>query len=65
MQYQVLEPLDSYIGAEFDLADFQLSLLKAFQYKGALYGLPKDFSTLALFYNRPPAKVKNKEFLRL
>ncbi|HEY9710743.1 MAG TPA: extracellular solute-binding protein, partial [Oculatellaceae cyanobacterium] len=28
------------------------SLLKAFQWRGQLYGLPKDFSTLALFYNK-------------
>ncbi|OKH21349.1 ABC transporter substrate-binding protein [Hydrococcus rivularis NIES-593] len=52
MSYGVLEPLDSYITAEFDLADFEPSLLEAFRYKGQLYGLPKDFSTLALFYNK-------------
>ncbi|AFY78120.1 ABC-type sugar transport system, periplasmic component [Pleurocapsa sp. PCC 7327] len=52
MSYGVLEPLDSYITAEFDLADFEPSLLEVFKYKGKLYGLPKDFSTLALFYNK-------------
>ncbi|MCU0536069.1 MAG: ABC transporter substrate-binding protein [Hydrococcus sp. Prado102] len=52
MSHEVLEPLDNYITDEFDLADFQPFLLKAFKYKGKIYGLPKDFSTLALFYNR-------------
>ncbi|UBF23794.1 ABC transporter substrate-binding protein [Kovacikia minuta CCNUW1] len=52
MKYDVLEPLDRYITPDFDLADFEPSLLKAFQSKGKLFGLPKDFSTLALFYNK-------------
>lgn len=52
MQYQVLEPLDRYITPEFNLADFEPSLLNAFRYKNQLYGLPKDFSTLALIYNK-------------
>jgi multiple sugar transport system substrate-binding protein len=52
MKYGVLEPLDQYITPEFDLADFQPSLLNAFRHEGQIYGLPKDFSTLALFYNK-------------
>ncbi len=52
MKYGVLEPLDSYIKPEFDLSDFEPSLLNAFQYNGKLYGLPKDFSTLGLVYNQ-------------
>lgn len=52
MKYNVLEPLDAYISPEFDLADFEPSMLNAFRYKGKLYGLPKDFSTLALLYNQ-------------
>lgn len=52
MSHDVLEPLDSYITADFDLADFERNLLNAFKYKGKIYGLPKDFSTLALFYNK-------------
>ncbi|MFE1748163.1 ABC transporter substrate-binding protein [Coleofasciculus sp. H7-2] len=52
MKYEVLEPLDSYITAKFDLDDFEPSLLKAFRYNGKIYGLPKDFATLALFYNK-------------
>jgi multiple sugar transport system substrate-binding protein len=52
MKYEVLEPLNSYINNQVDLADFEPSLLKAFQVGNKIYGLPKDFSTLALFYNK-------------
>lgn len=52
MKYGVLEPLNPYINAEFDLADFEQNLLQAFQLQEQTYGLPKDFSTLALFYNK-------------
>lgn len=52
LKYGVLEPLDSYIKAQYDLSDFEPALLDAFRYKGKLYGIPKDFSTLALFYNK-------------
>lgn len=48
----VLEPLDDYVTPEFDIADFQPSLLAAFQQNGKTYGFPKDFSTLVLFYNK-------------
>ena len=49
----VIEPLDFYIKMyKLDLDDFYPSLLKAFEYKGHIYGLPKDFSTLVLFYNK-------------
>ncbi|MDX2243393.1 MAG: ABC transporter substrate-binding protein [Leptolyngbyaceae cyanobacterium bins.302] len=52
IKYGVLEPLDAYITPEFDVADFEPALLKAFQRDGKTYGLPKDFSTLVLFYNQ-------------
>lgn len=52
MKYGVLEPLNSYMKPEFNLGDFQPSLLKAFQLGNQTYGIPKDFSTLALFYNQ-------------
>ena len=52
MKYGVLEPLNSYINPEFNLNDFEPTLLKAFQLGNRIYGLPKDFSTLALFYNK-------------
>ncbi|WNZ21812.1 ABC transporter substrate-binding protein [Leptolyngbya sp. NK1-12] len=48
----VLEPLDAYITPDFDLADFEPNLLDLFRHQGQLYGLPKDYSTLALFYNQ-------------
>jgi multiple sugar transport system substrate-binding protein len=52
MSQNVLEPLEAYITPEFDLADFENSLLKSFKYQNHIYGLPKDYSTLALFYNK-------------
>lgn len=48
----VLEPLNSYISDDFELKDFAPNLLKAFERDGVIYGLPKDVSTLALFYNK-------------
>jgi len=51
MSHGVLEPLDSYPNTEFDVADFEPRLLNAFRQNGKTYGFPKDFSTLALFYN--------------
>lgn len=48
-----LMPLDNYIKQDnVDTSDFSASLLKAFQWKGVTYGLPKDFNTLALEYNK-------------
>ena len=47
----VLEPLNSYIKPEFKLNDFEPNLLNAFKQNETVYGIPKDFSTLALFYN--------------
>ncbi|MGA7934232.1 MAG: ABC transporter substrate-binding protein [Kovacikia sp.] len=52
MKYDVLEPLDRYLTPDFNLADFEPSLVNAFRYQGKLLGLPKDFSTLALVYNK-------------
>ena len=49
----VIEPLDFYVKMyKLDLEDFFPNLVEAFRYKGKLYGIPKDFSTLALFYNK-------------
>jgi multiple sugar transport system substrate-binding protein len=48
----VVEPLDSYVTEEFDVDDFEKPLLEAFKKDGVSYGFPKDFSTLALFYNK-------------
>ncbi|WP_066375571.1 MULTISPECIES: ABC transporter substrate-binding protein [unclassified Anabaena] len=52
MSQNVLAPLDNYITPAFDLADFEPTLLNSFQYQNHIYGLPKDYSTLALFYNK-------------
>lgn len=52
MSQNVLEPLDAYINPEFDLADFEETILNSFKYDNYIYGLPKDFSTLTLFYNK-------------
>ncbi|WP_044894018.1 ABC transporter substrate-binding protein [Bacillus alveayuensis] len=49
----VLEPLDEYVTEDFDLDDFEKPLLDAFKGPdGKIYGFPKDYSTLALFYNK-------------
>jgi multiple sugar transport system substrate-binding protein len=52
MSQDVLEPLDDYIKPEFEITDFEPTLLNTFKYKNSIYGLPKDYSTLALFYNK-------------
>ncbi|MDZ8055571.1 MAG: ABC transporter substrate-binding protein [Aulosira sp. ZfuVER01] len=52
MSQNVLEPLDAYINPEFDLADFETNLLNSFKYQNRIYGFPKDYSTLSLFYNK-------------
>jgi multiple sugar transport system substrate-binding protein len=48
MRQSVLKPLNEYITPAFDLAD----LLQSFQVGNQIYGLPKDYSTLALYYNK-------------
>jgi multiple sugar transport system substrate-binding protein len=59
MSQDVLEPLEAYIKPEFDLADFQVTLLDSFKYQNHIYGLPKDYSTLALFYNKQAFAAAN------
>ncbi|MEN3043179.1 MAG: ABC transporter substrate-binding protein [Fervidobacterium sp.] len=49
----VLLPLDTYVKKDnFDLNDFYTSLIDAFKYQNRLYGIAKDFSTLALWFNK-------------
>ncbi|WP_409273761.1 ABC transporter substrate-binding protein [Neobacillus sp. SCS-31] len=48
----VLEPLDEYVTDDFDVEDFEKPLAEAFIQDGKTYGFPKDYSTLALFYNK-------------
>lgn len=52
----VLEPLNNYITDEFNLEDFDQKLLNLFTYQNYIYGIPKDYSTLALFYNKKSFK---------
>ncbi|MFC4303088.1 ABC transporter substrate-binding protein [Cohnella boryungensis] len=53
IEKDVLEPLDGYVTPEFDVDDFEAPTINAFKSAdGKLYGLPKDTSTLALFYNK-------------
>ncbi|NJO30766.1 MAG: ABC transporter substrate-binding protein [Richelia sp. SL_2_1] len=59
MSQNVLEPLNSYINSEFDLSDFEQTLLNSFKYENQIYGLPKDYSTLALFYNKQAFNQKD------
>jgi len=59
MSQNVLEPLESYITPEFDLTDFEDTLLDSFKYQNQIYGLPKDYSTLALFYNKKAFATAN------
>lgn len=48
-----LEPLDRYISqSKFDIGNINKKVLSIHRYKGKIYGLPKDFSTLALYYNK-------------
>ncbi len=58
MSQNVLEPLDSYIKPEFNLNDFEKTLLNSFKYENRIYGLPKDYSTLALFFNKQALSKK-------
>jgi len=49
----VLQPLDLYISRDkFDMDDFYPNLVEAFTFDDRIYGIAKDFSTLALFYNK-------------
>lgn len=48
----VLEDLNGYITEDFDVADFEEPLLNAFKSGDTIFGFPKDFSTLGLFYNK-------------
>lgn len=49
-----LEPLDDYLARSRVLKAYHIlpALLQGFTYQGRLYGIPKDFNTLAIFYNQ-------------
>lgn len=62
IKLNVLEPLDEYIKKNnVNLGDFEDSLVKAFQKDGKTYGIPKDYNTLALFYNKKMLKEAGVE----
>jgi len=50
----LLHPLDEFVDAEtnFNLDDFYPKLIKAFKFGGDLYGIPKDWTTYVLYYNK-------------
>lgn len=49
----VLLPLDLYIRKDnFDLNEYFEPLVEAFKFNNRVYGIAKDFSTLALFFNK-------------
>ncbi len=49
-----IEPLDDYLAKSTVISkdDIIPSLLDAFSFDGKAYGIPKDFNSLALFYNK-------------
>jgi multiple sugar transport system substrate-binding protein len=50
---RILLPLGPYLeGSATRKEDFFAALYEAFAHEGRLYGIPKDFNTLALFYNK-------------
>ena len=52
-QQDVLLPLDDFMAAEgISRDEFLDTLINAFTFNGKTYGIPKDFNTLALFYNK-------------
>jgi len=49
----VLLPLDDLMAAsQVSVDDFYLGLVQPFQFEGTTYGLPKDWSSLAMVYNQ-------------
>ena len=50
---RILQPLDRYLErSSIRREELIPALAEAFAHEGRLYGIPKDFNTLALFYNR-------------
>ncbi len=56
-----LEPLNAYVSPDFDVEDFEKPLIHAFQKDEKIYGFPKGYSTLALFYNKKMLKEAGVE----
>ncbi|MCA9859618.1 MAG: sugar ABC transporter substrate-binding protein, partial [Thermomicrobiales bacterium] len=48
-----LLPIDSIVGeGGVDIANFAAPLVEMYQWDGLQYGIPRDFDTIALFYNK-------------
>ena len=47
-----LSDLQSLVGAGVDLAAFPQQLVDLYTHDGKLYGLPRDFDTIGLYYNK-------------
>lgn len=58
MSKGLLAPLDEYLDQN-DVKDFETNLLKGYQKDGKTYGLPKDYNTLCIFYNKDMLKAAN------
>ncbi|MBL0385390.1 ABC transporter substrate-binding protein [Tumebacillus sp. ITR2] len=53
MDKGVIEPIDDLVKKHnVNLSDYEDAAVQAFQWNGKTYGLPKDYNTLALFYNK-------------
>jgi multiple sugar transport system substrate-binding protein len=62
MKRGLLLQMDSYIQRDaVDTSDFYPGLLKAFQWQGKTYGLPKDWSSLAMEWNADMAQSAGLE----
>jgi multiple sugar transport system substrate-binding protein len=49
----LVNEIQSYVARDkIDLSVFPPALIDMYSYKGVLYGIPKDYDTLALFYNK-------------
>lgn len=49
----IIEPLDSYLeGSEVDLENYPEGLVDLYNYDGQQFGIPKDWDTSALWYNK-------------
>ena len=58
-----LLPIDSITGAGgIDPSLFPAPLVEMYQYQGVQYGLPRDFDTIALFFNRDLFDAAGEEY---
>jgi multiple sugar transport system substrate-binding protein len=50
---EIVKPLDNLLGrSKINIDDFIARLVEAFRFRGQIYGIPKKFDSLALFYKR-------------